>query len=78
MDDKVFWGGRVGKMEELAGLKKATPTIVLVSDVCVLTRSSWKFKTSGVQAGEFRMSDKKLTKAVYSVKCKSQNKILGS
>ena len=32
-------GGRVGKMGELVGLKKATPMIVLVSDVCVLTGS---------------------------------------
>jgi hypothetical protein len=33
-------GGGVGKMGELIGLKKATPMIVLVSDVCVLTGSS--------------------------------------
>ena len=32
-------GGRVGKMGELVGLKKAPPMIVLVSDVCVLTGS---------------------------------------
>jgi hypothetical protein len=32
-------GGRVGKWGTLAGLKKATPKIVLVSDVCVLTGS---------------------------------------
>ena len=31
--------GRVEEMEELVGLKKATPKIVLVSDVCVLTGS---------------------------------------
>jgi hypothetical protein len=33
-------GERGGKMGELVGLKKATPMIVLVSDVCVLTGSS--------------------------------------
>ena len=32
-------GERVGKVGELVGLKKATPMIVLVSDVCVLTGS---------------------------------------
>jgi hypothetical protein len=32
-------GGRVGKMGELVGFKKSTPTIVLISDVCVLTGS---------------------------------------
>jgi hypothetical protein len=30
----------VGEMGELFGLKKATPMIVLVSDVCILTGSS--------------------------------------
>jgi hypothetical protein len=55
---KYPWrGGRVGKMGELVGLKKATPMIVLVSDVCVLTESGWKPKTSGVQADQFSMSD---------------------
>jgi hypothetical protein len=44
-------------MGEFVGLKKATPMIVLVSDVCVLNRFSFKFKTSGVQAGQFIMSD---------------------
>ena len=32
-------GGKVGKMGEFVGLKKATPMIVLVSDVSVLTGS---------------------------------------
>jgi hypothetical protein len=31
--------GKVEKMRELVGLKKAIPMIVLVSDVCVLTGS---------------------------------------
>jgi hypothetical protein len=44
-------------MRELVGLKKAIPMIVLVSDVCVLTGSGWKTKTSGVQADQFSMSD---------------------
>jgi hypothetical protein len=40
MGVEVFlkWG-RVGKVGELVGLKKATPMIVLVSNVCVLTGS---------------------------------------
>jgi hypothetical protein len=33
-------GRRKGKIRELVGLKKSTPTIDLVSDVCVLTGSS--------------------------------------
>ena len=33
------YGKRIGKIGELVGLKKATPTSVLVSDVCVLTGS---------------------------------------
>jgi hypothetical protein len=41
-------------MGESFGLKKVIPTIVLVSDVCVLTGKS---KTSGVQAGQFSVSD---------------------
>ena len=44
-------------MGELVDLKKATPMIVLVSDVCVLTGSGLKTKTSGVQAGQFSMPD---------------------
>jgi hypothetical protein len=37
-------------MGELVGLKKATETIDLVSDICVLTRSGSKSKISGVQS----------------------------
>jgi hypothetical protein len=33
-------GGNVGKMGELVVLKKTTPTIALVSDVCFLTGCS--------------------------------------
>jgi hypothetical protein len=47
-------------MGELVGLKKATPMIALVSDVCVLTGSGRKNKTSGVQAGQFSMSDNEI------------------
>jgi hypothetical protein len=43
-------------MGELVSLKKATPIILLVSDVCVLTGSGCKAKTLGVQAGQFSMS----------------------
>ena len=53
-------GGPVEKMGELVGLKKATPMIALVSDVCVLTGSGRKNKTSGVQAGQFSMSDNEI------------------
>ena len=47
-------------MGELVGLKKAIPMTVLVSDVSVLTGSKWKIKTSGVQAGQFSMSDNEI------------------
>ena len=58
---RYFKGRGKGKeMGELVGLKKATPMIVLVSDVCVLTGSGWKNKTSGVQAGQFWMSDNEI------------------
>jgi hypothetical protein len=51
MGFEIFWRGRgrVGKIWDLVGLQKATPMIVLVSDVCVLTGSGWKSKISGVQ-----------------------------
>jgi hypothetical protein len=51
-------GGKVGKMGEFVGLKKATPMIV--SDVCVLTGSGRKPKTSGIQACQFSMSDNEI------------------
>ena len=44
-------------MWELVGLMKAIPMIVFISDVCVLTGSRWKSKTTGVQGGQFSMSD---------------------
>jgi hypothetical protein len=44
-------------VEGLVGLKRAIKMIVLVSDVCVLTGYRCKTKTSGVQAGQFSMSD---------------------
>ena len=40
MGIEIFLRGyRVGKMGELVGLKKATPMIVVASDICVLTGS---------------------------------------
>ena len=61
-------------MGELVDLNKATPMIVLVSDVCVLTGSGHK---------EFRQERSaclmmKFTKAVYYTLYKSQHKILVS
>jgi hypothetical protein len=46
------WGGRVGKIGELVGLKKATPTIVLVSDVCLCPDWIW------LEAQEIRRSSR--------------------
>jgi hypothetical protein len=63
-------------MGELFGLKKATPMIVLVSDVCILTGSSWKSKKSGVQTGQFSTCDDETHQAVYYVLYKPQNKTL--
>jgi hypothetical protein len=45
--------GKVREMGEFVGLK-ATP---IVYDICVMTGSGRKTKTSGVQAGQFSMSD---------------------
>jgi hypothetical protein len=47
-------------MGELVGLKKAIPMIVLVFDVCVLSGSRCKSKSSEVQTGQFSMSDDRI------------------
>jgi hypothetical protein len=44
-------------MRELVGLKKAMPEIMKVSNVCVLPGSSLTSMRSGIQAGQFSMSD---------------------
>jgi hypothetical protein len=65
-------------MGELVGLKKATPMTVLVSDFCVLSGSRCKGKTSGVQVGQFSMSDDEIHKGCIFCNIYAQNKILVS
>jgi hypothetical protein len=62
----------------LVDLKKATPMIVLVSDVCVLTDLDEKPRHQEFRQVSSACLTMKFTKAVYSVIYKSQNEILVS